>query len=494
MTTRTRFAPSPTGSLHIGGVRTALYSWAIAKQSGGEFLLRIEDTDQERKVPGAITFIIRELQWLGLKFDKGPTKSELEAIGEPVEGLILPDCNTSRTVNENSFIQSFRKHIYKKYAEELVQNGYAYRCDCTPEMLERERREQMLRREKPGYSGRCRFRNVPQDKPHAIRLRLPDNFTVTAHDAIRGIIKYENPPLRDPVLLKSDGFPTYHLAVVVDDHLMKISHVLRGEEWLATFPIHWYLYELFGWTKPVFVHLPVILGDDGKKLSKRHGAVTTAELREEGYLPEAILNSLALVGWSHPEGKELFCMDEFVQKFSIDRIHPASGVLSFPKMKRFNHEHIKMMSNDRFLGMARSIVNFKLPEFSDHYLDILKERCHTLKDIAHLLCFLDETVKPDYDQLSNIATDKIAAVMDLFQNLVSADFSRDKIAESFNQIAAKTGLKKSDCFKIIRIATLKRLETPPIVDTLLEFGKEWTLDRINRFKSSVSEILNASQN
>ncbi|MCS6894269.1 MAG: glutamate--tRNA ligase [Deltaproteobacteria bacterium] len=468
MSIRTRFAPSPTGLLHIGSVRTALYSWALAKQSGGSFILRIEDTDQERKVEGSINFIVKELLWLGLEFDEGPSLSELESIGESTDGLIETWDSKS-----GPYVQSLRKDLYKKYAEELVDAGHAYRCDCTPEMLERERREQTLRRERPGYSGRCRHRNVSPDTKHAIRLMLPEEFTINVEDGLRGKLKFENPPLRDPVLLKSDGFPTYHLALVLDDHFMKISHVLRGEEWLATFPVHWYLYELFGWEKPVFVHLPVILGEDGKKLSKRHGATTTADLRKQGYIPEAILNSLALVGWTHPSGKELFTVDDFVRNFSLDKIHASSGIFSFSKLKKFNHEHLKQLNPADFLKLAREQID--IPEFSHVYLQLLQERVHTLVDLNDLLVFIHDSAQYEFDKLREFSESVVASVVTNFVQKCQQTFSREGLNNLINQLAEKFNLKKSEAFKILRIAFLKRLETPPLVDTLLEMGLDWVV-------------------
>jgi len=467
---RTRFAPSPTGLLHIGSVRTALYSYALARKNGGHFLLRIEDTDQERKVQGSVSFLIRELAWLGLVPDEGPSHEDLKKIGEPL------DCISLSGGQKGPYVQSLRREIYRQYAEELIQKGFAYRCDCTPEMLERERLEQIAKREKPGYSGRCRYRNVGPDVPHAVRLRLPDNFVVEFYDAIKGLVRFENPPLKDPVILKSDGLPTYHLAVVVDDHLMEITHVLRGDEWLSTAPIHIYLYDIFGWEKPVFAHLPVILGEDGKKLSKRHGACTTEDLRQQGYLPQAILNALALVGWSHPEGKELFSLEEFIEVFDLERVHASSGIFSFSKLNKFNHEHIKRLSKEEF-SEALSQKLGKSFQFSETYLKVIQERTHTLEDLKSLLCFLDDEIKPDFSAISlDVAT--LKQIIASFKEYISTGFSRDGLKIFFEDQGKKFGLKKESVFKAIRIATLCRLETPPLIDTLLEMGREWTEKRL----------------
>jgi glutamyl-tRNA synthetase len=302
---RTRFAPSPTGFQHLGGFRTAFFAWLLAKHHGGKFLLRVEDTDQERSVPGAIKFIIEELAWFGIQIDEGPNRAELKSLGEDWDAApnLGGECGP--------YIQSLRLPRYKEVAEQLVEKGFAYRCDCTPEMLERERNEQMARKEQPGYSGYCRTRNVGADTKHVVRFKMPQRRAISFNDAIRGRVAWDTIPLRDTVILKSDGFPMYHLAVVVDDHDMKISHVLRGIEWLSSTPIHLLLYEALGWEPPVFAHLPVVNGPDGKKLSKRTGAAKSSELREKGFLAEAVLNYVSLIGWAPGEGsdQEIFTRD-----------------------------------------------------------------------------------------------------------------------------------------------------------------------------------------
>jgi glutamyl-tRNA synthetase len=325
---RTRFAPSPTGFSHVGNFRTAMYAWLHARHCGGKFLLRLEDTDQERLVPGAVRYIIESLQWLGVDIDEGPSHEELKAVNEYWEGA--PNLGGPH----GPYIQSRRTELYKKYAEELIAKGHAYRCDCTSEMLEKEREEQAAGKESIGYAGRCRTRDVPADVKHVVRFKIPEKVSLRLDDAVRGTVTWESPSLKDPVLLKSDGFPTYHLACVVDDHLMEISHVMRGEEWLSTTPLHLMLYDAFGWEKPVFCHLSQVLGGDGKKLSKRHGADSLNVLKENGYLPEAILNYVVLVGWSPGEGdaQEVFTRDELIKKFSLDHLNSAGGIFDGAKL------------------------------------------------------------------------------------------------------------------------------------------------------------------
>lgn len=473
MSVRTRFAPSPTGYLHIGSVRTALYAWALARKYSGSFILRIEDTDRERYVPNSISFIINELIWLHLIPDEGPSTDELKKVEQS-------SVNFNLGGDYGPYIQSLRKDIYQKFAKELVEAGHAYRCDCTPEILEQERRRQILAGEKPGYSGRCRYRNVPEDTPHAIRLKLPQDFSISVHDKLRGVLKFENPPLSDPVLLKSDGFPTYHLAVVVDDHLMKITHVLRGEEWISTFPIHWYLYDLFGWSKPVFLHLPVILGEDGKKLSKRHGAQTTAELRQAGFMPDAIVNALALIGWTHSQGLEIFKTEEFLNDFSIERIHSASGMFSFHKLKRINHEHIKLLSKEEFLNLIKDHLGLTI-NLSDRYIDVLKERTHTINDLSQLLCFLTMPNEYEFQALNGFDIGKLSSILLKFQELLGKNPGRGELQNLIESCAKEYDLTKRDVFKILRIAILNRMETPPLLDSIEEFGTEWTKAQIQGF-------------
>jgi len=342
---RTRFAPSPTGFQHIGGFRTEFYAYLLAKRHGGQFLLRIEDTDQERLVPGAVAYILKELKWFGMLPDEGPSKEELEKIGEYEEGIAAPGgpCGP--------YVQSLRLARYREVAEELISKGFCYRCDCTHEMLEKERNEQIARKELPGYSGHCRDQNVSADKAHVIRFRMPEIINVALNDAVKGLVSWDSVPMRDPVLLKSDGFPIYHLAVVVDDHDMRISHVMRGDEWLSSAPLHLKLYEALNWQAPVFAHLPVVLGSDGKKLSKRHGASLVSAFRDEGYLAEALLNFVTLVGWSPGEGEEqeVYTKDELISRFALEQINKASAVFDYAKLEWMNGVYIRNLTLDKFV-------------------------------------------------------------------------------------------------------------------------------------------------
>jgi glutamyl-tRNA synthetase len=336
-TVRVRFAPSPTGYLHVGGARSALFNYLFARRHGGTFILRIEDTDRSRFVEGAMQEIYDSLRWLGLNWDEGPG----------VEGECGP------------YIQSERTAIYKEHAQRLMGSGHAYCCFCTPERIAALRAEQEKTKQTAGYDRKCR--DLPQqevekllaaDTPHVIRLKIPAGRKIVFNDLIRGPIEYASDVLDDIVLIKSDGFPTYHMANVVDDHLMNISHVLRGDEWIASTPRHVLLYEAFGWTPPKFAHLPVILAEDGKKLSKRKGAASVMDYKRAGYLPEALFNFLALLGWSPGEGdvREKMIVDEIVKAFSMDHVSPKSAVFDEKKLEWMNGMYLAERSAQSLAG------------------------------------------------------------------------------------------------------------------------------------------------
>jgi len=390
MNPRVRFAPSPTGPLHIGGVRTALYNYLFAKQSGGTFILRIEDTDQTRFVEGAEEYIIEAFQWLGIKFDEGVH----------IGGKYGP------------YKQSERKEIYKQYADQLIQSGWAYYAFDTPEELDIQRKMYESQKQTFQYDVQTRGKlanslTMSEDAvkkmltngtPYVVRFKFPENEEILIHDLIRGEVKINSSTLDDKVLFKSDGMPTYHLANIVDDHLMEISHVIRGEEWLPSAPLHVMLYKAFGWTAPQFAHLPLLLKPDGNgKLSKRDGDrlgfpvfplqwtdpknnEVSSGYRESGYLPEAVINMLVLLGWNPGTEQEMMTMDELVALFSLDKISKSGAKFNLEKAKWFNHQYIQLKSNDE---LAR-IFSCELIErnISVSYskvlkvVEIVKERVH----------------------------------------------------------------------------------------------------------------------
>lgn len=480
---RTRFAPSPTGFQHLGGFRTAFFAWLLAKRHGGKFLLRIEDTDRERSVPGAIRFIIEELGWFGIQIDEGPSREELKAIGEYWDGA--PDLNGPH----GPYIQSLRGERHKEVAEELIAKGFAYRCDCTPEMLERERNEQMARRETPGYSGYCRTRNVSPDTRHVVRFKIPHKRSISFVDAIRGRVSWETIPLRDTVLLKSDKSPTYHLAAMVDDHDMRISHVLRGVEWLSSAPIHLLLYEALGWECPVFAHLPVVNGPDGKKLSKRTGAAKSSDARERGFLAEAVLNFVSLIGWAPGEGsdQEIFTRDELISKFSLDGINEASGVFDLAKMEWMNGLYIRNLSMADFIDRAQPFLqkaNVVIsPERFAAIAPHIQERVKLLTEIPPMVDFLcDRPLERQMDAMFQKGVDAakarciITRAIQVLEGL--SDFSVATIDQGLRGVASELGLKPGPAFVALRIAVTGKTVTPPLFESFAVLGKDKVLSRL----------------
>lgn len=483
MTVRTRFAPSPTGFQHVGGMRTAMYAWLYAKKHGGQVLLRVEDTDQDRKVPGALRFLIEELAWLGITFDEGPSDAELKLFGEemPTGSGMGGPCAP--------YIQSQRLARYKEVAEQLIASGHCYRCDCTQEMLERERLEQMARKEPPGYSGYCRHRNVSADTRHIVRIKIPEKHKIVLNDPIHGTVSWDDMSLRDTVLLKSDGIPTYHLAAMVDDHDMKITHVMRGVEWMATAPLHLYLYDCLGWTPPVFAHLPVVLGPDGKKLSKRTGAMTTKELREQGYLAEAVLNYVTLVGWAPGQGnnQEIFTRDELIKAFSLEGINSANGVFDPKKMEWMNGMYIRALSREEFarrglpfLQKADFPVDLKIWE---RIAPQVQERVKNLAEIPAMVDFLFKSkIERDLEAMYGKGVDKPLALKILERAIVIAaelpSFDHQSLEPAFKAMAEQFGLKAGPAYGVVRIAVTGKRVTPPLFESIEVMGREVAIARM----------------
>jgi glutamyl-tRNA synthetase len=455
----------------------------LAKHFGGKFLLRVEDTDRERTVPGAIRFVIEELKWFGIELDEGPSREDLKALGEDWDGA--PDIGGP----VGPYIQSLRIPRYKEVAEQLVASGHAYRCDCTPEMLERERNEQMARKELPGYSGYCRTRNVAADKPHVIRFKMPTKRSVSFVDAIRGKVQWDTIPLRDTVLLKSDGFPTYHLAVVVDDHDMKITHALRGIEWLSSTPIHLLLYEALGWEPVTFAHLPVINGTDGKKLSKRHNATNSKELREQGYLAEAIMNFVTLIGWAPGEGsdQEVFTREELIQKFTLDGINESSGVFDPVKLQWMNGLYIRKLPVAEFIKRSQPFLEKEgvvVP--ADQFAALashVQERVKTLTEVGSMVDFLmDKPLERQMDAMLGKGMDNEKARQVLTLSLERLgdlpEFSTEAIDQTLRGVATELGLKPGPAFVALRIAVTGKTITPPLFESFAVLGKDKVLSRI----------------
>ena len=386
-------------------------------------------------------------------------------------------------------MQSLRLPKYQAVAEELVAKGFAYRCDCTPEMIERERNEQMARKELPGYSGYCRTRNIPADKPHVIRFKMPTKRSISFNDAIRGKVQWDTIPLRDTVLLKTSGFPTYHLAVVVDDHDMQITHALRGIEWLSSTPIHLLLYEALGWEPPVFAHLPVVNGPDGKKLSKRNNAAKSSDLREQGYLAEAVLHFVTLIGWAPGEGsdQEIFTRDELIKKFTLEGVNESSGVFDPVKLAWMNGLYIRKLPVHEFMERAKPFMAKEGVVVPDHEFAALaphvQERVKLLTEVGSMVDFLmDRPLQRQMDSMFGKGVDagKAREVLTLSLEKLAAleGFTTEAIDQALRAVAADVGLKPGPAFVALRIAVTGKTITPPLFESFAVLGKDRVLSRI----------------
>lgn len=472
-TVRTRFAPSPTGFMHVGNLRTALYEYLIAKSMGGSFVLRIEDTDQERKVEGAVQVIYDTLQQVGLSHDEGPD----------IGGEYGP------------YVQSQRKGLYLPYAEQLVREGKAYYCFCTKERLDSLHGEDGL----GGYDRHCRDLPAEEVKallekgtPYVIRQKMPIEGSTTFHDAVYGDITIENTELEDQILIKSDGYPTYNFANVIDDHLMHITHVVRGCEYLTSTPKYNLLYEAFGWEVPVYVHLPLIMGKDAEgnvsKLSKRHGSTGFADLVKEGYLPETIVNYIALLGWCPKENRELFTLKELTEAFSIDGISKSPAVFDYDKLNWFNGEYIRAMSQEAFIEKAMPYFREVFPEGERDWnvlAGILQPRITKFTEIPGLLSFFREL--PEYpaeffiNKKSKTNLENSGAMLQAAIELLEAlpQWKLEDIHDGLIGLAQKLEVKNGTLLWPVRIAAAGVQVTPGGAMEILTFlGKEEALRRL----------------
>ena len=504
---RVRFAPSPTGPLHIGGVRTALYNYLFARQNGGDMILRIEDTDQTRFVPGAEEYIIEALEWLGIKFDEGVH------IGG----------------NYGPYRQSDRKPIYRQYADQLLRDGWAYYAFDKPEALDAKRKEYEAQKKTFQYD--CNTRNgmenslslsaeevqqrLDSGEPYVVRFKFPENIDITVHDLIRGDVTMNSRLLDDKVLFKSDGMPTYHLANIVDDHLMEVSHVIRGEEWLPSAPLHVMLYKAFGWeeTMPQFAHLPLLLKPDGNgKLSKRDGdrlgfpvfpldwknpqtGETASGYREQGYLPEAVVNMLALLGWNPGNDQELMTMDELIRLFSIEHISKSGAKFNVEKAKWFNHEYLQKCSDERLADMFQ-------PQLKEHGVDaprdyvvrvvgMMKERLNfpqELWDQTHY--FFVAPTQYDPKAVSKRwkpgMTRHMAKVIEI---LNTVPFEYDAIHKALLEDYIKGNeLNMGQIMNSLRLAVVGTTVGPDMLTLVMTIGKEETIARVQRAIDVIGEV------
>ena len=475
---RVRFAPSPTGFLHVGGLRTALYNYLFAKHHGGAFVLRIEDTDQSRKVEGAIENLIQTLQWAGIDFDEGPGK----------DGSYGP------------YIQSERLNLYRSHAEQLIKAGKAYFCFCSPERLDEVRKKQQAMKLPPSYDRHCRDlpkeesdARVAKGEPHVVRMKVPIGGELTFTDRIRGKVTIAHKVLDDQVILKSDGFPTYHLAVVVDDHAMAITHVIRGEEWLPSTPKHILLYQYFGWDQPEFAHLPLLLNPDKSKLSKRQGDVAVEDYRTKGFLKEAIVNFIAFLGWNPGDEREIFSLEDLVKEFSLERVGKAGAVFNVEKLTWLNQQHIRLRPSTELARDVRNLVQQKgwqVPE--DAYIiravDLMKERVTFVRDFVEFSGYLfvdPETFDPDARAKSwpDGAAERVKALTDRLEQLTS--FTHASIEEALKKLAEELNVKAGQIVHPTRYALSGRSVGPGLYEMMEVLGKDTV---IRRMKSALEKL------
>ena len=483
-TVRTRYAPSPTGMMHVGNLRTALYEYLIARSLGGSFILRIEDTDQERQVEGALDLIYQTLREVGMTHDEGPD------VGGP----------------HGPYVQSERLHLYRPHAEQLVAEGKAYHCFCSKERLESVRAAaEAAGNFAGGYDRHCRDlpaevvkANLAAGMPSVIRQKMPLSGTTTFQDAVYGDISVENSELEDQVLLKSDGYPTYNFANVIDDHDMTITHVVRGSEYLSSTPKYNLLYEAFGWEIPTYVHLPLILGKDGKKLSKRHGATSFADLVTDGYLPEAIVNYIALLGWCPKDNTELFTLAELCQAFAIDGISKSPSVFDYDKLTWFNAEYIRKMAPGDFLSLIQPELDHVFagrPYDAALLAEILQPRVTRLTQVIDMVTFLSQRQDYSTDLFSNkkSKTDPALAAQVLPQVVAALEalpnWERQALHDLLIGFAAEKGLKNGQVMWPVRIAISGQEVTPGgAIEILTILGRDESLARLDIAKKKLEGI------
>lgn len=481
---RVRFAPSPTGRTHLGSGRTALYNYLLARQTGGQFILRIEDTDQSRFVEGAEEELMAGLRWLGLEWDEGPD----------VGGEYGP------------YHQTERREIYAKYARQLVESGHAYYCFCAQSEEKGEEEKEVHIRQQ--HRDICPTREIPLTEAdqkvasgasHVIRFKMPREGRITVTDAIRGDITVENSSLDDYILIKSDGLPVYHLAVVVDDHLMEITHALRTSEWLPTFPLHGHIYNAFGWEQPIWVHPSIFLKPDGKgKMSKRDTEalresgkpIFLADFGKMGYLPEAVVNWAALIGWSYDDKTEIFSMGELIEKFSIEKLNPAPAALNYTKLDHFNGVHIRSLTVEDLAARIKPFLEEAgfVTDDEEKLLkvaSVLQVRLAKLTDAPAMggFFFLDN-VQPEPDSLigKKMTAEGSVEMARQIETLLASlpDFGEETANQPLRDLAAEMELKAGHVFGFLRSALTAQQVSPPVFETMEIIGREKVLERVRK--------------
>ena len=474
---RVRYAPSPTGQPHLGNVRTALFNWLFARRYGGKFVVRIEDTDQERAVDGVVDTILESLRWLELDWDEGP-----DTVGP-----------------YGPYVQSQRLEIYHNATDRLISEGKAYRCYCTRERLDELRKTNRANNiPNVGYDGRCRHLSNQQrgvyddeDAPYTIRFVMPSQGETNLTDLIRGDVTWDNALLDDFVILKSDGFPTYHLANVLDDHLMEISHVLRAEEWLSSTPRHLRLYEALGYDPPLFGHLPMILGPDRSKLSKRHGATALLEYRDAGYLSEAMVNFMALLGWSLDDKTDVISREEIIQVFSLDQVGKAGAIFDQDRLLWMNGVYIRSLQPDELAQRAYPFLQQELPDLWEstghrelaRIMPLLQERLKTLRDTPEMASyFFRDQLEYESSLLVPKGMERASTAMVLREAHATlaelSDFRTEGVENSLRTLVGQLDVSGRQLFGALRVATTGRTAAPPLFETMEALGRERCLTRI----------------
>ncbi len=479
---RTRLAPSPTGRTHLGTGRTALYDYLLARQTGGQFILRIEDTDQKRYVPGSDDELMRSLRWMGLEWDEGPD------IGGP----------------NAPYRQTERREVYIQAAQKLIEQGDAYYCFCTPDRLEKVRQEQIKQKQNPRYDKTCRNldpdearRRVANGERHVIRFKMPEGGVTTGKDLVRGTISVENSNLDDSIIVKSDGLAVYHLAAMVDDHLMDITHVMRGTEWLSTFPLHLRIIRALGYEEPEWVHLSLFLKPSGKgKMSKRDSAdlmkdghsIFLGDLQQLGYLPEAVVNWMVLMGWSLDDHTEFFTMEDLVKHYSLDRLNPSPAAVNFSKLDHFNGLHIRNLTTADLAGRITPFFEtagyHPTHEMAQKIAPVIQERIVTLDDAVEMAgFFFEDEVAPKVDDLvgKNMSAKESSAALRQVLHILEplAEINPESAEEPLRSLAETIGLKPGQLFGILRVAVTGKTVSPPLFESMAIIGKAKVLQRIH---------------
>lgn len=461
---KVRFAPSPTGFLHIGSLRTALYNWLFARKYKGKLILRIEDTDQTRLVKGAVENILESLSWYGLDYDEGP------------------------------IFQSKRFSVYKEYADQLVKEGHAYHCFCSQQRLDELRKFQEANKLAPKYDGFCRNlsekkikEKIAKNAPYVIRLKVPEEGSVEFEDIIKGKVIFENKNIDDQVLIKSDGFPTYHLANVVDDNESKISHVIRGDEWLSSTPKHILLYQAFGWMVPEFAHLPIILAPDRSKLSKRHGATSALEYKNLGYLSEAVLNFIALLGWNPGTDREVFSKNELIENFDLKNVNKSSAIFDFKKLDWLNGFYIRSLNTDKLVEYCLPFLKIKKvkKDYLKRVIKLFQERLHRLDEIENLADFFFKKklnyspailIPKKFDKDFTLKT--LELTLHKLEDVDEKDFQAKKLKKIFEEFIKKNNLNNMIVLWPLRVALTGKEASPDVFDIMEVLGKDNVVSRV----------------